>query len=317
MREIDPAQTRRAAAFQLWMSAPMPMVTLFKTLDVTPLVRWSKKYHCKFNMMMCWCIGKAASQVEEFFLLPVGDKLIGYDRLAVNTVVAAKDGEISTCDVPFSPDLAQFERDYLRLTAQVEEGEDPGPILDPVVEEIRREAGEWLYGINVGNLQTALVHTLLAKELTIATAESCTGGLVAQRITSVPGASGAFEWGAVTYSCETKRRVLGVSQRMLDTYGAVSVQTAMVMARGARRKSGADIAVSGTGNAGPEPREGKPVGLVVIGVDSDAMTTVQEVHIPPTGNRGREYIREIAASQALYLALQAAKLTVSRENPHQ
>ena len=95
MREIDPAQTRRAAAFQLWMSAPMPMVTMFKTLDVTPLVRWSKKYHCKFNMMMCWCIGKAASQVEEFFLLPVGDKLIEYDRLAVNTVVAAKDGEIS------------------------------------------------------------------------------------------------------------------------------------------------------------------------------------------------------------------------------
>ena len=205
----------------------------------------------------------------------------------------------------------------LRLTARVAEGENAGALLDPVVEEIRQVAGEYLYGTNVGNLQTALIHTLLAKGLHVATAESCTGGMVAQRITSVPGASGAFEWGAVTYSCETKRRVLGVSQRMLDTHGAVSAQTAMAMARGARRKSGADIAVSVTGNAGPEPSEGKPVGLVFIGVDSDAMTTVQEVHIPPTGNRGREYIREIAASQALYLALQAAKLTVSRENPHQ
>ena len=133
MREIDPAQTRRAAAFPLWISAPMPMVTLFKTLDVTPLVRWSKKYHCKFNMMMCWCIGKAASQVEEFFLLPVGDKLIEYDRLAVNTVVAAKDGEISTCDVPFSPDLAQFERDYLELTAQVRESCQPHDLEDCMV----------------------------------------------------------------------------------------------------------------------------------------------------------------------------------------
>ena len=121
MREIDPSQTKRAAAFELWMHAPMPMVTLFKTLDVTPLVRWSHKYHCKFNMMMCWCIGKAASKVEEFFLLPVGDTLVEYNRLAVNTVVALPNGEISTCDILYSPDLAQFEKDYLELTQRVRE----------------------------------------------------------------------------------------------------------------------------------------------------------------------------------------------------
>ncbi|NBI11104.1 chloramphenicol acetyltransferase [Colidextribacter sp. OB.20] len=121
MREIDPVRTKRAEAFGLWMNAPMPMVTLFKTLDVTPLVRWSHKYHCKFNMLMCWCIGKAASQVEEFFLLPVGDKLMEYDRLAVSTVVDLGDGEISTCDIPFTPDLARFEQDYLELTGQVRE----------------------------------------------------------------------------------------------------------------------------------------------------------------------------------------------------
>ena len=95
-REVDAKQTKRAAAFELWMKAPMPMVTLFKTLDVTPLIRMSRRRGYKFNLRMCWCIGKAASQAEEFYLLPVGSKLMQYDRLAVSTVVATKDGGIST-----------------------------------------------------------------------------------------------------------------------------------------------------------------------------------------------------------------------------
>mgnify|MGYP002512754671 CR=1 FL=1 len=119
MNQVDPSQSRRAAAFALWMNAPMPMVTLFKTLDVTHPVKLSRKYHCKFNMLMCWCIGKAASQTEEFYLLPVGQTLMQYDRLAVNTVVAGRDGGIYTCDIPFSPDLQHFQRDYLALTGQV------------------------------------------------------------------------------------------------------------------------------------------------------------------------------------------------------
>jgi len=109
------------------------MVTLFKTLDVTPLVRWSKKYRCKFNMLMCWCIGRAAARTEQFFLLPVGEKLIEYDRLAVNTVVALKDGGISTCDVPFSPDLGQFEKDYLELTQRVRDTCQPCDTEDCMV----------------------------------------------------------------------------------------------------------------------------------------------------------------------------------------
>ena len=133
MREIDPSRTKRAEAFGLWMKAPMPMVTLFKTLDVTPLVRWSRKYRCKFNMLMCWCIGKAACQVEEFFLLPVGEKLMEYDRLAVSTVVDLGGGEISTCDVPFSPDLARFERDYLEGTRRVRETGRPYDLEDHMV----------------------------------------------------------------------------------------------------------------------------------------------------------------------------------------
>ncbi|MCI9310159.1 MAG: chloramphenicol acetyltransferase [Lawsonibacter sp.] len=133
MKQVDPAQTGRSEAFTLWMKAPMPMVTLFKTLDVTPLVRWSHKYRCKFNMLMCWCVGKAAAQVEQFYLLPVGDGLVQYDRLAVNTVVDTQNGEISTCDIPFSPDLGQFEKDYLRLTAQVRESGRPHDLEDHMV----------------------------------------------------------------------------------------------------------------------------------------------------------------------------------------
>lgn len=119
MKEVDAAQTGRAAAFALWMNAPMPMVTLFKTLDVTNLVRCSRRRGGRFHMLLCWCIGRAASQTKEFYLLPVGGKLMEYDRLAVNTVVATGDGGISTCDVPFSRDLPRFEADYLRLTHQV------------------------------------------------------------------------------------------------------------------------------------------------------------------------------------------------------
>lgn len=118
-QEIDPRQTKRAMAFELWMNAPMPMVTLFKTLDITQLVKLSRKRGYRFNMLMCWCIGRAATQTEEFYLLPVGDKLMQYDRIAINTVVTTKYDAIGTCDVPFSDDIQQFNGDYLELTQRV------------------------------------------------------------------------------------------------------------------------------------------------------------------------------------------------------
>ncbi len=119
MREINPQQTTRAYAFEMWMQAPMPMVTFFKTLNVSHLLKISRKRGLKFNMLMCYCIGRAASVVKEFYMLPVGDKLMEYDSIAVNTIVANKTGEVSSCDVPFSEDLEQFNSDYLRLTKQV------------------------------------------------------------------------------------------------------------------------------------------------------------------------------------------------------
>ena len=119
MKEISPDESTRDFAFRMWMQAPMPMVTFFRTLDVTRLRRYARRHRLKFNMLMCWCIGRAASQVDEFLTLPVDGRLIRYDALAINTIVADSRGGVSSCDVPWSPDLTAFNRDYLRLTELV------------------------------------------------------------------------------------------------------------------------------------------------------------------------------------------------------
>lgn len=117
--EVNPKETTRAMAFELWMQAPNPMVTFFKTFHVTRLVKISRKRDYKFNMLLDYCIGKAAAAIKEFYLLPVGDKLMRYQAIAVNTIVKNKNGEVSSCDIPFSPDMEAFNRDYLKYTSQV------------------------------------------------------------------------------------------------------------------------------------------------------------------------------------------------------
>lgn len=133
MQEVNPAQTTRAYAFEMWMKAPMPMVTLIKVLDVSRLRKICRKRNLKFNMLMCWCIGKAATRIKEFYMLPVGGKLIRYDTIAVNTIVANRDGEVSSCDIPFSDNLSKFNVDYLRLTRQVAETCTNHDIADSMV----------------------------------------------------------------------------------------------------------------------------------------------------------------------------------------
>ena len=117
----------------MWMKAPMPMVTFFKTLDVSRLVRIGKRKGLKFNMLMCWCIGRAACRIKEFHMLPVGDRLIRYDSIAVNTIVANSRGEVSSCDIPFSDNLSTFNADYLRLTSQVAATCENHDIVDSMV----------------------------------------------------------------------------------------------------------------------------------------------------------------------------------------
>ena len=115
-QEIDSKNTSRAQAFELWMSSPMPMVTLVKTLDVTRLRKYAKRHSMPFNMALCWCIGKASNQIEEFFTIPEQGKLYRYDRLAINVIVNNSAGGISSCDIPYTDDLDKFCSDYMVLT---------------------------------------------------------------------------------------------------------------------------------------------------------------------------------------------------------
>lgn len=117
-KEIDPKETTRARAFEMWMKSPVPMVTFVKTFDVTRLVKMSRKKGMRFNMLLCWCIGRAASGIDEFYLLPTEGKLFKYDRMAINVIVNNAKGGISTCDVPYSDQLEQFNADYTALTQE-------------------------------------------------------------------------------------------------------------------------------------------------------------------------------------------------------
>ena len=118
-KEVQPKDTARAMAYELWMKAPNPMVTFFKTLDVTNLIKVSKRKHVKFSMLLDYCIGKAAVSVKEFYTLPVGDKLIQYDTIAVNTIVKNKEGEVSSCDILYVEDLEEYNKQYLKYTSWV------------------------------------------------------------------------------------------------------------------------------------------------------------------------------------------------------
>ena len=118
-KEINPMESSRATAYELWMKAPNPMVTFFKTFDVTDLLTVSKQKKLKFNMLLCYCITKAAVSIEEFYTLPVGKKLMQYDTIAVSTIVNNKRGGINFCDIPYTEDLETFNQHYLDNTAWV------------------------------------------------------------------------------------------------------------------------------------------------------------------------------------------------------
>ena len=117
-REINPEESTRAAAFSLWMTSPMPMVTLTKTFNIGRAIKASRKQGIRFNALLCWCIGKAASGIKEFYTLPEQGKLYEYDDIAINAIVNNCKGGINSCDIPFCDDVAQFAKEYDRLTAQ-------------------------------------------------------------------------------------------------------------------------------------------------------------------------------------------------------
>jgi chloramphenicol O-acetyltransferase type A len=117
--EVNIEETTRAEAFSLWMTSPMPMVTLTKTFNVNKLLKASKRRGVKFNALLCWCIGKAASRINEFYILPEKDKLFKYDSIAINVIVNNCKGGINSCDIAYTDDVEQFVREYNLLTEQV------------------------------------------------------------------------------------------------------------------------------------------------------------------------------------------------------
>lgn len=133
IQEVLPENTSRNKAFDLWMKAPNPMLTVMKKLDVTPLVKYSKKNKLKFNMLMDYCIIQAAVSIPEFFILPVENKLFEYDTLAVNTIVKNKKGGISSCDIPLANNLKDFNKEYLKRTRYCQENCIDSDLLDSMV----------------------------------------------------------------------------------------------------------------------------------------------------------------------------------------
>ena len=199
-----------------------------------------------------------------------------------------------------NPSLATYAKPCevrLRATAKAESARQAEEMLAPVVDEVKTLLGPYVYGVDVTGLEAVCSSLLLERGLTLATAESCTGGLIARRITALPGASRVYRGGVVSYWTEVKAAVLGVPQDLLDQYGAVSEPTARAMAEGARRITGADIAVSVTGVAGPDPDErGNPVGLVFIGLATPDGTFCRRTE---SGRRTRNRIQDLSANHAL------------------
>ena len=198
-----------------------------------------------------------------------------------------------------NPSLATYAKPSevrLRATAKAESAEAAEAMLAPVVAEMTAFLGDVVYGVDVSGLEEVCFRLLKEQGLTLATAESCTGGRVAERMTAMPGVSAVYRGGVVSYWSSVKADVLGVPPEILDAHGAVSEPCARAMAEGARRITGADIAVSVTGAAGPDPDErGVPVGIVYIGLATPKGTFCRALDL---GKRRRDRIQDLASNHA-------------------
>ena len=198
-----------------------------------------------------------------------------------------------------NPSLAPYAKPgevMLRLTAKGKSPQDCQERMAPLFWDVRSRLGDCLYGVDVSSLEEVVITRLRQKGLTLSAAESCTGGLIAKRLTDVPGASAAFLGGVVSYTNAVKAGVLGVPRDLLEQYGPVSEPVARAMAEGVRRLTGSDLSVSVTGLAGPDGDDrGNPVGTVYLGLSLPGETLVRRLALG--GDRPR--IRLMAASNAL------------------
>ena len=226
-------------------------------------------------------------------------RVFGLGESAVESLLRDQMNELT------NPTLAPYAKEgevELRITAKADSPQAADALIAPVEREVRALLGELVYGADVSGLEQVVLEGARDRGLTLGTAESCTGGLIAKRLTDVPGSACAFLGGVVSYHCEVKAGLLGVSQALLDEKGAVCAQVAEQMAQGARRALGCDLAVSATGVAGPDPDDrGNPVGLVFVGLAAPDGCWVKQLNLASPGAR-RDRIRTLAANHALDMA---------------
>lgn len=201
-----------------------------------------------------------------------------------------------------NPTLAPYAKEgecFLRVTAKAEDEQTADELCKPLIEEIKKRLGDYVYSVDIESLEELVVKELQKQGKTLATAESCTGGLLAKRITDIPGSSGVFHMGCVTYANEAKEALLFVPHEILAAHGAVSPETAKAMAEGIVKRSGSDIGIGITGIAGPDGgTQEKPVGLIYIAL-SDGKATWVTKRSPIGRTKSRQWHRHCAASQAL------------------
>ncbi len=223
-------------------------------------------------------------------------KIFGMGESELETLLRTRMNELT------NPTLAPYAKEgecELRITAKAADEQAAWAMIAPVETELRTLLGDMIYGADVPNLETVVLELLKAAGKTAGTAESCTGGLIAKRLTDVPGSSAVFKGGVVSYCNEIKAAVLGVPEELLDEYGAVSEPVAKAMAEGVRRVLNCDLAVSVTGVAGPGSDErGNPAGLVYVALAADGYTEVRTLRL---SGASRERVRITAAHHALDL----------------
>ncbi len=189
----------------------------------------------------------------------------------------------------------------IRVTAKTNSEQASRELAAPVIRQILERFGDDAYGMNVNGLEEVVVRALKERKMTLSTAESCTAGIISKRVTDIPGSSRVFEMGAATYSSNKKSDMLGVSEKIIQRYGAVSPEAAAAMAVGARRLAGSTLAVSTAGIAGPGGGAPlKPVGLVYIALADRENVWIKKTLIQKPG-MDRDYVRQVAASHALNL----------------
>ena len=258
---------------------PSELVPLFFE-QVVPYIKAKNLFATASKNLHFFGIGESA----------LAEKLDGYliDTPSLCAATYCKEGEVR-----------------IRITARAESESEARMACEEYADKIiGTEAGGFLYGIDVGTIENAVVIALHEKKLTLSAAESCTGGLIAKRVTDISGCSDVFFGGCVTYTNEVKHKLIGVSEETLERFGAVSYQTACEMARGVRLATGSDIGVSATGIAGPTGGSAQtPVGTVFIGISTKNGEEYRRLSLSPM--RSREYIRQASATNAFDMVLRA------------